>query len=268
MKLIKEFKEFLFEAKGGKPRIDWDTYLVLFPYTREDHGRNLSAQQKKYQEGKESLTVGDHFARNKYFAASRRNLIPEEFRLDRVDWDAYFKENIYTQEDHKSYLAAASKRRIEGNESLTDDERFSESKYYQAEKRNLVPREFKTKTDWDSYFKENSYTKDDHNLYLIAKIKRSKKKSLTDLDFFALNKYDAASKRNLVPREFKTQIDWDTYFKENPFTPEDKKRYNSTKYKRDKEGSEALTDEDLFAKNKYQAYIRRRKLKNKKNETN
>jgi len=200
MKLIKDFKHFLFEAKRGNPGVDWDTYLVLFPYTKDDHDFFLSASSKRNKERKESLTDLERFAENKYMAASRRNLIPEEFKIQ-IDWDTYFKETPYTQDDHKRYLASASKRKKEGKESLTDPERF------------------------------------------------------------AVNKYMAAAKRNLVPEKFKIQIDWDTYFKENPFTPEDRKRSNFAKLKRDKEGSEALTDEDRFAINKYIAHLRKRELK-------
>jgi hypothetical protein len=124
--------------------------------------------------------------------------------------------------------------------------------------------------DWDTYFVLFPYTKDDYDRYKssMAKRNRGEKESLTPDELFSENKYNAAIRRNLIPREFITKINWETYFKENPFTPEDKKRYKSAKYKRDKEGSEALTDEDLFAINKYQADIKRRKLKKKENEAN
>ena len=128
MKLIKEFKQFLFEAKRGRQGIDWDTYLVLFSYTIDDHKRYLAAASKRKKEGKESLTDPERFAVNKYMAAAKRNLVPEEFKIQ-IDWDTYFKKNPYTIDDHKRYLAAASKRNKEGKESLTDEDRFAVNKY-------------------------------------------------------------------------------------------------------------------------------------------
>jgi hypothetical protein len=124
-------------------RVDWDTYLVIFPYTQDDHDLYRSGTSKKSRGKKESLTGPERFSELKYFAAHRKNLVPQEFLADLVDWDAYFKKTPYTEDDYKSYLAATSKRRREGSGSLTPDERFYQSKYNQAEKRNLIPQEFK-----------------------------------------------------------------------------------------------------------------------------
>ena len=179
-------------------------------------------------------------------------------------WDKILKETPYTKDDHDRYLAVKAKRRREGNESITDQERFSEQKYFAAHRKNLVPQEFLSdQVDWDTYFVIFPYTQDDHDLYLaaLAKRNRGEKESLTEPESFAINKYNAASRRNLITKEFKTKFDWDTYLKENPYTPDDKKRYNSAVYKRSSEGSESLTDEDRFAGNKYLAYLKRRKLK-------
>jgi hypothetical protein len=66
MKRIKEFKQFLFEAKRGRPGVDWNTYLALFPYTQDDHDRFNSATNKRRRDGKESFTDPELFAENKY----------------------------------------------------------------------------------------------------------------------------------------------------------------------------------------------------------
>jgi hypothetical protein len=137
MKLIKEFKQFLFEAKRGKPGIDWDTYLVLFPYTQEDHYRYNSSMTKRSKEGSESLTNEDRFAKNKYDQAHRRKLIPKEF-ITQINWDTYFKETAFTPEDRKRYNFAANKKRTEGMESLTDEDLFAINKYQADLKRRKL----------------------------------------------------------------------------------------------------------------------------------
>jgi hypothetical protein len=138
MKLIKEFKQFLFEAKRGKHGVDWDTYFVLFPYTKDDHDRYKSSMAKRFREGEESLTDEDHHAENKYNAAHRRNLIPPKFLLGRIDWETYFKENTFTPEDKKRYNSAVYKRSSEGSESLTDEDRFAINKYLADLKRRKL----------------------------------------------------------------------------------------------------------------------------------
>jgi hypothetical protein len=121
----------------------WDKILKETPYTEDDHKLYLSASAKRRKEGAEALTDEERFSEQKYFAAHRKNLVPQEFLADLVVWDDYFKKTPYTEDDYKSYLAATSKRRREGSGSLTPDERFYQSKYNQAEKRNLIPQEFK-----------------------------------------------------------------------------------------------------------------------------
>jgi hypothetical protein len=249
----------------------WDAYFKKTPYTEDDYKSYLAATSKRSRGEKESLTDQERFSELKHAAAKRRNLIPHEFLVGQVDWDTYFVIFPYTQDDHDLYRAASAKRSREGNESITEPERFSELKNAAARRRNLVPQEFSDYFDWDKILKETPYTQDDHDLYLaaLAKRNRGEKESLTEPESFAINKYNAASARKLVPQEFLAdRFDWDAYLKENPYTPDDQKRYNSASSKEKREGKESLTDEDRFAKNKYLAYLRRRKSKNKENETN
>ena len=128
MKLIKVFTEFIFEAKRARHEVDWDTYLVLFPYTQEDHYRYNSSMAKRSKEGSESLTNEDRFAENKYRQAHKRKLIPREF-ITQINWDTYFKESPFTPEDRKRYNFAINKKSRKGSEALTDEDRFAVNKY-------------------------------------------------------------------------------------------------------------------------------------------
>jgi hypothetical protein len=123
-------------------------------------------------------------------------------------WDRILKETPYTKDDHDRYLAATAKRRKEGNESLTDEELFSENKRVAASRRNLIHKEFKTKFDWDTYLKENPYTPDDQKRYnsAIKKKRIEGSESLTPDELFSENKRVAASRRNLIHKEFKKRF--------------------------------------------------------------
>jgi hypothetical protein len=274
MKLIKKFTEFLFEAKiqdirsaitGGKPYSNF----FLYPGVIEGILKNdpsvaftIAGQEIDQKEGPLNKSMVERMEKYIPLAHKVLDYIEKNYPVSQKDIEEYsgsglFRDKIY------DLLYALSHPDL----NILRSHIVGKKKYYWPFEKGDI----EILGKWDKILKETPYTEDDHKLYLsaTAKRRRGETESITDKEVFSVYKFKQARKRNLVPEEFLKKFDWDTYFKENTYTKDDYDRYLAALSKKYHEGKESLTNEDRFAINKHVAELaRRRKSKNKENETN